>query len=499
MSLLGLDVGTTGTKAIVFSEEGRILSSAYREYPLYHPHPGWIELDPEEVWRRISEALKGALSGCDDAPKAMAICSQGEAFTPVSKKGEILGPCIVTFDNRSADMVGVLAEKIPPEETFQITGIPANQISSIYKMMWLRQERPHIFRETDKFLCWEDFVIWKLGLEPTISDSLAARTGAMDLRKRCWSEKILEAAGIERKLLPEIKRGGEVVGEISQRAADETGLPGGLKVVAGAHDQPAGALGAGVIESGVGMDATGTVECICPAFTEPVLNETMRQSNLCCYPHAARGMYVTLTFNFTGGSLLRWFRDNFAEAETLRAKEEGRDVYDLILEEMPDEPTRLFVQAHFCPTGTPYLDANPVGAIVGLELATTRGEFIRGLLEGVSFEMKLGIETMRKAGILIEELRAIGGGAKSEKWLQLKADMYGTRIVKMKVSEAACLGMAMLAGSGTGVYASIEEAVRNLVKPESVYLPDDKRRNYYQEQFEKYRKLYPLLKKFQKT
>ncbi|GAH48057.1 unnamed protein product, partial [marine sediment metagenome] len=159
MSLLGLDVGTTGTKAIIFNEEGNILSSAYREYPLYHPHPGWIELNPEEVWEKVSQAIKEALSGCQDAPKAMAICAQGEAFTPVSKKGEILGPSIVTFDSRSTDMVRVLAEKIPPEETFQVTGMPANQISSIYKMMWVKQENPHIFRETDKFLCWEDFVV----------------------------------------------------------------------------------------------------------------------------------------------------------------------------------------------------------------------------------------------------------------------------------------------------------------------------------------------------
>jgi len=242
------------------------------------------------------------------------------------------------------------------------------------------------------------------------------------------------------------------------------------------------------------MDATGTVECITPSFGRPVLNKTMLRNNFCCYHHVAPGLYVTLAFNFTGGSILKWVRDNFAEEEKREAKKKGVDVYDILIGRMPDGPTDLFVVPHFTSTGTPYMDPDPTGAIVGLDLTTTKEQIVKAVLEGITYEMKLNLTLLRKAGIDVNEIRAIGGGAKSEKWLQLKADMFNTKVVRLSVTEAACLGVALSAGVAIGEFRSLPDAVRGIVKPEKVFHPRPKVAKVYDEKAETYDKLYPALK-----
>ncbi|MGD2175891.1 MAG: FGGY-family carbohydrate kinase, partial [Candidatus Brocadiaceae bacterium] len=278
----------------------------------------------------------------------------------------------------------------------------------------------------------------------------------------------------------------------------ELGLPAGCLVVAGSHDQPAGALGSGVIQPGVAMDATGTVECFAVAMQEPVVNETMLENNLACYPHAAPSLYVSLAFNFTGGSLFRWVRDNLARGELERARQSGRDPYDLLTEQMCDEPTDLFVLPHFTMTGTPHMDANPVGAMVGLSLSTTRGQVLRAVLEGISYEMKLNADILQRAGVEVNEFRAIGGGAKSDFWLQLKADMFNRPVVRLEVAEAASLGMAIAAGVAAGIYESAEGAAEELIVPQATFTPDPGRAGYYEEMLAAYRELYPVLKAWQR-
>jgi len=495
MSLMGLDIGTTGTKVIIFNEEGKILASAYREYPLYHPEPGWSELDADEVWSNVVCAIREATSRTRDKVEALAISTQGEALTPVDRNGKALGACIVTFDNRSSENERKFLRRISRMDLFRITGHPPAQIYTLFKLLWWKEHHPKVFGRAWKFLLWEDYACYKLTGRPAIGAPNAARTNLYDVRKKKWSEKILGLSGIDENKLSEVHPAGTIAGEVTARASKETGLPAGAKVVAGAHDQPAGALGAGVIKAGVGMDATGTVECVCLASPRLIINKTMLDNNLCCYPHASAGLFVTLAFNFTGGALLKWYRDNFCEAEIQEAHRKGKDVYDIIFSEVADEPTNILTLAHFAPTGTPYFDPDPTGAIVGLSNATDKSVFIKGLLEGICYEIKMNLHLIRKAGFRVNELRAIGGGAKAPKWLQLKADMYKTKIVTLAVSEAASLGMAMLAGTAVGKYGSIEEAVKILVRSGKAYYPNRKRAAYYDEQFEKYRKLYPAFKK----
>ena len=498
MSLMGLDIGTTGTKANAFAEDGRIVSSAYREYPLLHPRPGWIELDAERVYECVCEAVGEAAAGASRDPvRALAISTLGEAAVPVDCDGGVLATSILGFDNRASDMFDRWMQGQDPVEIMRITGQPPSQMFTVVKLMWIRENMPQVYSRMAGYMTFGDFAHMKMGLEPRIDYSMAARTMAFDIHRKRWSESICGAAGVSPELFSRASPAGQVVGELGPAAGRELGLPTGCVVCAGSHDQPAGALGSGVTRSGTAMDATGTVECFAVAMSQPVVNRTMLESNLACYPHAAPGLYVSLAFNFTGGSLLRWVRDNFAAREQQEAERRGVDVYQVLTEAMDKEPTDLLLQPHFTMSGTPHMDANPVGAIVGLTLSTTRGQFLRAVLEGVSYEMKLNLEILSQAGVEVSEFRAIGGGAKSDFWLQLKADMFNRPVVRLEVTEAAGLGMAIAAGVAVGAYGSAHEAAEVLVRPQRRFEPDSRRADYYDSMLPRYRALYGALKAWQ--
>ena len=265
-------------------------------------------------------------------------------------------------------------------------------------------------------------------------------------------------------------------------------------VACGAHDQPSGALGAGVIRPYLAMDATGTVECIAPAISQLVLTPLMRENNLCCYHHSVSDLFITLVYNFTGGQLLRWYRDNFAGLEKEQSRLLQKNVYDLILDGLPEDPTNLYVLPHFTTTGTPYFDTNSCGMIVGLKFQTTNKEVVKALLEGISLEMKFNLELLSNAGVEVRALRAIGGGARNEHWLQIKADVYNLPVETLNVSEAACLGAALLGRKARENIEDFSSLVNSIVQVKQVYEPNPTNANRYLEKYEVYKHLYPALK-----
>jgi len=286
---------------------------------------------------------------------------------------------------------------------------------------------------------------------------------------------------------------GTIVGSVAPGIAEKLGLASDVPVVAGGHDQPCGALGAGVVEPGLAMYATGTVECICPAFDEPIFAENLFRNNLCTYDHTLGGMYTTVLFSLTGGNLLRWFRDEWGQLEADEASRTGADVYDLLIDRMAKEPTELLTLPYFTPSGTPYFDAKVPGAILGLRLATKRADVLRALLEGIALEMRLNVDILEQAGLEIREFRAIGGGAKNLTLTQLKADVLNRPITTLAVTEAGCLGAAMLAcAADTG--AKPQDLVETWVKTTSVIEPTPRRATIYSERFEAYKSVYPLMR-----
>jgi len=496
VSFLGIDIGTTGAKVVIFNKTGDILAEEYKEHSLIHPKPGWVELDSEQIFFNIKEIIKKALqkistnSSNNDKVKALAISCQGEAVIPVNKDGNALYNAIVTFDNRTQEQYEFWKKGLGEKAVFEITGMPLNPMYSINKIMWLKKHRKDIFKETVKFLCFEDFVQMKFGVVPKISYSLAARTSAFDIVRKEWSKEILAEANINIDLLSNPSPSAEIVGEINPAIASEIGLPKDLIIATGGHDQACGAFGSGIIKEGQAMNAAGTSDVITLMLDKPYINEAMLKNNYPCAPYVIPNKYSALTFNLTGGLLLKWYRDNFCYEEAQIAQKEGKNIYKIIDERIYEKPVNVFILPHFVGSGTPTLDANSKGIIIGLDIETNKSKISRAVLESNAYDLKLNMEKIENMGIKINSLTAIGGGAKSEIWLQIKANVLNKPIKTLKNTEAASLGAALLAGISIGEYRSFEEAVKIAVKFKDEFIPQQNMIKEYEKRYEIYKNIY---------
>ncbi len=489
MSLLGLDIGTTGCKALAFDAEGRRLASAYREYPTAHPHPGWSELDSEAVWGHVRSVIAEVASQTRKDPiSALCVSSMGEAMTPVSADRKILGPSILCSDIRGAEYADRLRDSMGPEAFYAINPNILNAAYSMPKLAWLRDHEPELYRSAHRFLLWSDLVGFLLGAEPRTSHSHANRTLLFDIHAERWSDDLLERCGIERELLPETVPSGTVAGRVSRGMADELGLPDGVVVVVGGHDQCCNAFGAGVIEPGMAVCGIGTFECYAPAFRMPEDPLVMLKNGLNIEHHVIRDLYVTFAYN-QSGSLVRWFRDTFAASERHEP-----DIYDRLTAEMPSDPTRLLVLPYFEPTGPPDYVADAAGVVLGLTPTTTRGEVLKAIMECSTLYFVELMDTLRRVGLGVHEFTATGGGAKSDSWLQIKADVFGVPFVRPRETESGALGAAMLAGVATGVFADPREAAAACGRRSRTFEPDPTRHARYAEKAQAYSRLYPSVR-----
>ena len=499
MYLLGLDVGTTGCKSVIFTSSGDVVSSAYGEYRLYHRRPEWSELNPEEVWKAIIGTIRSSIVKAKiDSRQIIALSTSvlGEAFFPIDKEGRWLYWSMTTFDARAEEQTGWWEENFGADNMYRITGQPLTSSMPIYtlpKIQWLRENEPELYKKSRMFVCWGDYVNLKLCSKPVMDYSVATRTMMFDIRKKVWSSEILEKAHIDESLLPDVQPSGTVVGEISREAAKEIGLSQGTLVVTGGHDQPCGALGAGITETGPAMDATGTVECIAVVQKELTLTERMRLQGFAVHCYVVDGKYFMLGFNPSGGVVLRWFRDNFAEKDKEVAKKMGVDVYDLLTGEASKAPPgsiELFLLPYFEGSGTPTFNRRARGVFLGFTLAHSKREVVRAILEGLTYELRNNIEAIEEHGTDITELRAIGGGAKSKFWLQLKSDITGRKVVVPNVTEAAATGAAILASVGAEIYGKIEEAATAFYSKKETFSPDVEASRIYEKYYGFYRRLY---------
>lgn len=495
MSLLGLDIGTSGCKATIVDQNGNCLAQNFQEYPLISLQPGWQEIDPELVWQSAKSVMtKAAARVIADPVQAISVSSFGEAVTAVDRDGNALCNSMIYIDIRGAAEAEFLTTQLGHEKVLGITGTSIQPMYSICKIIWLKNNRPDIYRRTWKFMLFADFILFKLGARPHTDYSLAARTMAFDIVNKQWSLEILECAGIDIDKFGEPVQSGTPVGMISARQAVELCLPADVMLVAGGHDQPCAALGAGVIRSGLAVDGLGTTECITPAFDRPILSGAMAENYFACVPHVIPDMYVTYAFTFTSGSVLKWYRDNFGSAYIEEAARLGVNVYDLMIDKAAPDPSSLFVLPHFAGAATPYMDTAAQGAMVGLTIDTKPADILKAIIEGITFEIMVNAERLDAAGVYMEELRTVGGLAKSAKFLQLKADMMGKRITTLNEPEAGTLGVAILAGTACGLFKSLDEAVTRLVRVKKTYDPDERLHEQYQARFAVYKRLYPAIR-----
>lgn len=503
MHLLGLDVGTTGCKAVVFDTEGNQLGSGFREYQIDSDASGKAEQDAERVWALSQEVIREAIarsvgaSGSDKRSAgevaALGISVQGDAIIPVDEKARALSPAILGMDYRPAREAELIADRFGAKELFERTGMRPHPVNSLIKLLWLRENHPETYRRAHRIVTYADFILAKLTGRFVIDNSMASRTMAFNLRDRCWDRGLLGELDVSPELFSEVVPSASAVGTILPAVADTIGLSDRVLVVAGAHDQPAAAVGSGVIDGGQAGVNTGTAEVLSAVSNTPLLGPDVFASYYPCYLHAVPERYFTFALNHVGGLLLRWYRDNFATAEVEQAKREQKDVYETIISKMPAKPTPVLVLPHFNGSGTPWCDMESKGAIVGLSIATTRHDIARSILESQSYELKINLEKLRGVGLPLSSVSAIGGGARSKDWLAIKASILDMPLKTLRCKESGCLGAAILAGAGAGIYSTVADGVKRAVQYESVVEPDRSLVGYYHDRFAVYRELYPTL------
>lgn len=497
MRFIGLDVGTTGCKAVIFDETGDILASAGREYAVDIPRPTWAEQDAENVWRLAQDGLREAItsvgSGGEDIA-ALGLSVQGEAVIPVDAGGQALRPAILGMDTRTGEQNAWLREEFGAERLFERTGMPVHTINTLPKLLWLKRHEPDLWARAERFLLYEDLFITKMTGQAVISRCLASRTQLYDIPEDRWSPEILEALELEPERLATVQPSGTAVGLMLPDLAQSLGLAKPPWVVTGGHDQACGALGVGLTAPGLAMVSTGTAEVVEVAMETPSLNETLYEGNISVYAHVVPELYLAMTLNHSGGLLLRWFRDTLCREEIRQALVRGDDPYDVILRDGSPDPSSLLLLPHFAGSGTPWFDIASKGAILGLTFGTTKADLAKAILEGLTFELRVNLDLLKEGQVTIDELRAIGGGARSDLWLQLKADVTGIPVIVPRITEAACWGAALLAGAGAGHFASVAKAAEETLQLRRRVEPDPERQARYEARYALYQEVYPAVK-----
>jgi xylulokinase len=492
MALLGLDIGSTSIKGVVFDEAGAVLAQAAASYRTVW-NGDTAEADAEEIWQAAAEVIRRAAEQTPDI-EAIGVGSHGETFIPVDGENRPVCRAIMNSDNRAREETALWEKDGGKRRLYGITGVPLHAMFAVNKIMWLKKHRPEIFEKTRLYLSAGDYILARLGVKPLTDYSLAGRTMGFDINRRSWSEEILKEAGIPLKKMPECVPSGTLAGRLGAGTAAALGLKKGAAVAVGGHDQPLSALGCGAYQAGIVTDSAGTYECLAMITNTPKNNDAAFACNVNSYCHTVDGKYITLAF-FPAGFATNWFVDEFCYEDKVKAKERGLSVYACLAESIPDGPTGLIVTPHLVGSCNPYWDARARGAIYGIAPDVSRHKLFKAVYEGLALELALNAGVMEQVCGRFETVRISGGNARLPFSVQLRADLTGKQFDTMDTAETVCKGAAILAGVSCGAYRDLAEAVMNTVRTEKRYEPDAAMRERYGRQKAMYGALYPSLEK----
>lgn len=487
MSFLTLDLGSSELKAAAYDVKGNCLSAVTAEVNGVQAHGDRAELDPEAFWRSVCDGISAICRPLRTPIQAAAISSHGESFLPLDRDGKAIGNIILNIDSRAGMEMEEFSNAFGKSSLYQRTGLPPHPMYSLPKIAWLQKNQPEVFGKAARFVCLEDYILSRLGMESVISSPLASRTLGFDIHRNEWDDDLLSFAGINSAWLSRVEPSGAAVGEAAPRVATELGLPEGVIWCTAGHDQVCASIGAGAREPGSLADGTGTFECISVPMNVPLLSEASLAANFPCERHAINGQFLSLAY-IPGGIALKWLRDNCSPDRAAQAKVTGRSAYDLMLSDISDAPTGLYFFPYLLGTGTPWLESDARATIWGLTSSTTNQQLVKAAIEGVCYEMRWNLEIFKGLGIQVDRILAVGGGAKSELWLQLKADIFQCPVVAVS-GEASSRGAAICAGIGGNVYRNWGEGIGAMVKPGRVFEPRPSSARKYQELFGQYKEL----------
>lgn len=498
--LLGIDVGTTGTRAILVDEaDGRVVAGATREYPLHTPKPLWAEQDPDDWWRGTVGAVQDALAAARKLGpvdvRGIGLSGQMHGVVLLGSDGKPLGRSLIWCDGRSQEQCDAITAKVGAARLIELTCNPALVGFSAPKMLWVRQHDPRQWEQAKKFLLPKDYIRFRLTGEYASEVSDASGTLLFDVTKRTWSKEMLAALDLDADLLPSVHESPEVSARVRADVAAELGLPAGTPVVGGGGDQAAGAVGNGVVRRGLVSSTIGSSGVVFAHSDAPVLDPGGRVHTFC---HAVPGAWHVMGVTQGAGLSLRWFRDEVAgPLEREAAAQAGRDVYDVLAERAAEAPAGcdgLFFLPYLMGERTPHLDAQARGVWFGLTAAHTRAHLVRSVLEGVAYSLRDCLDLLVAMGVPVEDIRASGGGGKSPLWRQIQADVFGREVATVNAAEGPAYGAALLAGVGTGHWKTVPEACEASIAVTSRVAPDAARQAVYAHGHGVYREVYSRLR-----
>jgi len=489
--LLAVDAGTTSFKAALFTPEGKLVAVRSQDYTLLTPAPNLVELPAEKYWQTLCALVKALLAQAAVDPGrilSMAISSQGETLVCLDEAGQSVGNAIVWLDNRAEAQADALRSRFGQQQVYERTG--QSDVTATWtacKILWLKENEPERFARTAKFLLLEDYLLYRLTGELVCEENLLCSSMLYDIRRRCWWEELLEAVGITPARLPRVLPCGTAVGKLTAEAAVQTGLSPDTLAVTGALDQTCGTLGAGAVLPGTVTETTGSCLAVCANVPEfPAWDPA---NPITCQNSAVPGRYMVMLFSQTAGMVLKWFTKNFYPDTP-----EAFRLVDTEAETAPAGCDGMVMLPHLSGAANPEFDPNAKGVFYGVTLGHGRGHFARAILEAVAFMLRRNLEQMEALGLEFDAVLSMGGGSKSPLWNQIKADVTVKTVCPVKNSETACLGAAMLAAVGAGLYPDLDSAVAGLGETDAVFTPDSAPKAVYDRAYSDYLQLYDRLK-----
>lgn len=495
--IIGVDLGTSGTKTVLFDEKGRQVAQALEEYPLLQPRNGWAEQEPETWWHAAASTIRMVLkkSGVDPAHVAgLGLSGQMHGLVMLDRDGIVLRPAILWCDGRTAEECQEIHEKIGRERLIALTGNPALTGFTAGKILWVRRHEPENYERCSQILLPKDYVRYRLTGEYAIDAGDASGTNLLDLRSRDWSDEILRGLDIPRELLPKVYESCDVVGQITAAAAEETGLKPGTPVVCGSGDNASAAVGTGVVREGLSFTTLGTSGVVYAHSRMPHIDTTGRIHSFCA---AVPGEYALMSCTLAAGLSLRWFKNTFCVEEEKKALEEGIDPYvllDRMAAEVPVGSNRLLYLPYLMGERSPILDEKSRGVFFGLSAIHTKADLLRSVMEGVSYSQRACFEVFGELGVHPQKMLACGGGGSSRLWRQMLADNYGCEIGTVENKEGPALGAALMAAVGTGIFPDLPTACESVIREKDHERPDLEAKAKYDRFFAVYQSLYPALK-----
>lgn len=495
--LIGVDLGTSGTKTVLFAEDGTVAASCTIEYPLYQPQNGWAEQDPLDWWNAVCGTTKAVIAKAGISAseiKGVGLSGQMHGLVMLDKSGNVLRKSIIWCDQRTAKECEEITQKVGAENLIKITANPALTGFTASKIMWVKNNEPEIYEKCAHILLPKDFIRYKLTGEFATEVSDASGMQLLDVPNRKWSDQVLDALQIEKSLLGKVYESPEVTGKVTKAASDLTGLAEGTAVVGGAGDNAAAAVGTGTVQDGRAFTTIGTSGVVFAHTSKLSIDPKGRVHTFCC---AVPGAWHVMGVTQGAGLSLKWFRDNFCHEEMIAAAGMKKDPYFLMdkqAEEIPIGSDRLLYLPYLMGERTPHLDPNCRGVFFGLSAMHTRQHLLRAVMEGVTFSQRDSVEVLREMGVSINEMLACGGGGSSPLWRQMLADVYGCPVKTVVSKEGPALGVAILAGAGTGVYSSVQDGCAAVIKTNPPQNPISQNSAEYEKFYSIYRALYPALK-----